>query len=631
MTANQRTGRHVELEPWEVGGELLDILSRGLYSDARDAIREYVQNGVDAGAAAITITVDGSRVVIRDDGSGMNEDSLRAARRFGLSQKSPKEMVGFRGIGIYSAFGMCEEMTISTRESGMADMIGWHFAFGEMRRVLEADRSSPKRQGISLASLLHEHTQLLSEPYSGKKEDHFTVVRLDNLGDEFRTQLNDADGMAQYLLNTVPVAYPVDSYGSTVNGWLKNHVGLNPVAIALRIGDEPQFDIQPELASDVSGPYFEWVERANDGKLAFVWYALSKTGAQISSPNSGSLSGFLMKLKGFTLGDRLSLKQYWPPTGGGTLYHHYTGEVHILGDTGVFPNAARDELEPSREKQVLVSRLEHSFDRLNRKANAVRAISRGERLTLGLDAVVDDLQQRQRDPNVDWFDLSRNAARYLDDLEAAQKELERQTSGGRTRLAPELTEEQQARLSVTRTALQESIRTLSSLLRGAQQKSATQKEEPRAARQAEKPSPQVSLLARSLAAFKGMVEASGPTAPNLQSALEALEGAVQVHSVTQAVGLFDDLKAGGVPLTEEVEALRKELRAVIGWSPVAPLTLEEALEQAGVSLETLREVVLARGVDRALLASSGGRGERYERLIRAAADAVAQELGVASP
>ena len=140
MIQNERQPRRVPLESWEVGGELLDILSRGLYSDAKDALREYVQNGVDAVAEDIVITVDGSRVVIRDDGHGMDEEGIRAARRFGMSSKSPRDMVGYRGIGIYSSFGICEEMTISSRQAGMANLIGWTFRFGEMRRLLESDK-----------------------------------------------------------------------------------------------------------------------------------------------------------------------------------------------------------------------------------------------------------------------------------------------------------------------------------------------------------------------------------------------------------------------------------------------------------------------------------------------------------
>ena len=154
MIQNERQTRRVQLESWEVGGELLDILSRGLYSDAKDALREYVQNGVDAEAEHILITVDGSQAVIRDDGQGMNEEEVRIARRFGMSEKSPRGMVGYRGIGIYSAFGICEEMTITSRQAGMENLVGWTFQFGEMRRLLEANKASDARHGVGLPDLL---------------------------------------------------------------------------------------------------------------------------------------------------------------------------------------------------------------------------------------------------------------------------------------------------------------------------------------------------------------------------------------------------------------------------------------------------------------------------------------------
>ena len=125
MAHSERKTQTVQFQSWEVGGELLDILSRGLYSDAKAALREYVQNGVDARAQNITITVDGPKAVIRDDGVGMDLDEMRAARRFGMSNKSPMHAVGFRGIGIYSAFGICEEMTITSRQKGMDGLVGW--------------------------------------------------------------------------------------------------------------------------------------------------------------------------------------------------------------------------------------------------------------------------------------------------------------------------------------------------------------------------------------------------------------------------------------------------------------------------------------------------------------------------
>ena len=248
MIQNERQPRRVPLESWEVGGELLDILSRGLYSDAKDALREYVQNGVDARAKDIVIAVDGSHAVIRDDGHGMDEDEIRAARRFGMSGKSPRGMVGYRGIGIYSAFGICEEMTITSRRAGMTNLIGWTFHFGEMRRLLEADKASDVRQGIGLPDLMYQYSELFAESYHGSTDDHFTVVEIDGIGDEYIAQLNNATTVNEYLLNAIPVAFPTEGYGGTVNNWLSEHVDLNPVGITVQISDDSGFDVTPPVA-----------------------------------------------------------------------------------------------------------------------------------------------------------------------------------------------------------------------------------------------------------------------------------------------------------------------------------------------------------------------------------------------
>ena len=90
MTVQNQVTETIPMEAWEVGAELLEILSTGLYSEARDAIREYAQNGIDAGATTILVTVDGPRVVVRDDGTGMDHDTLIKARRFGNVRQKPR-------------------------------------------------------------------------------------------------------------------------------------------------------------------------------------------------------------------------------------------------------------------------------------------------------------------------------------------------------------------------------------------------------------------------------------------------------------------------------------------------------------------------------------------------------------
>ena len=176
MVTEQQSQEKIPLESWEVGGELLDILSRGLYSNAKDAIREYVQNGVDAGASEVHVTVRGPRVTIRDDGEGMGRETLRRARRFGASDKNARTNVGFRGIGMYSAFGMCESIQVMTRRDGSSELLRLNIEFGEMRRTLERDRASLERSEIGLTDLLYHHTHFSSEPdSSGGSFTHCTT------------------------------------------------------------------------------------------------------------------------------------------------------------------------------------------------------------------------------------------------------------------------------------------------------------------------------------------------------------------------------------------------------------------------------------------------------------------------
>ena len=366
----------------------------------------------------------------------MDDDGVRAARRFGMSDKSPNEMVGYRGIGIYSAFGICEEMTITSRQAGMADLVGWRFQFGEMRRLLEVDKASDVRQGIGLPNLLREYTELFREPYFGDIDDSFTVVELDGIDDEYRAQLNNPAEVNEYLLRTIPVAFPSEGYGGTVNQWLGEHVHLNPVRITLRIADDGDFDVLPPVASDVHPPESEWIVAPDGTPFAFVWYTLSTTGRQLAPHDGSPLSGFLLKVKGFTLGDRLVLKTLWPAVGGRTLYHHYTGEVHILASAHLYPNAARDDLESSPAKKLFQKLASDFFYPLSRKARLMQAKSRAVRLLDGMEVLIERLNLQKGAADTDPYELYKDGIDYRTSLENARLEVLRhmKTPRGRPKM-----------------------------------------------------------------------------------------------------------------------------------------------------------------------------------------------------
>lgn len=626
MVIEKEAFQKISVESWEIGAELLDILSRGIYSDAKDAIREYVQNGVDAQATRITITVRGPSATIRDDGTGMDWDTLRRARRLGISDKSPRIHVGFRGIGIYAAFGMCETMRITTRQADTNELLHLEIRFGDMRRILEQERISKDKLGVGLPELLRDFTLFGRESYvSDSVGDHFTLVSLDGITPEYRSQLNDASALDMYLLNTLPVAFPDKEYGLVVNRWLRDDLGLNPVKLVCRIGDEPEFPIEPHLAENVETPEHHWVTNADGEKIAFAWSALTTLGERIPSPSGrkegSGLSGYLMKIKGFTLGDRLLLKSLWPATGGGALYHHYTGEVHIMDAAEVYPNSARDDLEPSLAKQMLVKELVEVFKDLNRRADLTRDILKTERRMHGIRETLRALERREPETDQDPFELYRESMNFVEVLDRTERDLLRLRRGRRA-VQPTPTQRQQ--LEALTAELKSANGKANAIVRSTQRRTAD------AQRRSRKTSsgipPRVALIARASASIQEMLE--GGSTPSLESAAQRLSSASRARSVSQAVEILDNLKANGVTLSESVETSRKEMRTYLGWSPVGPVSLEDALTDAGFLAATDRERDIIRGVDRGLLNGFGNRGEGYQTAIRAISESVFNHDGL---
>ena len=326
-----------------------------------------------------------------------------------------------------------------------------------------------------------------------------------------------------------------------------------------------------------------------------------------------------MKVKGFTLGDRLALKGLWPAVGGGTLYHHYTGEVHVLATDQLYPNAARNDLESNPARQLFKKQAEDFFYPLSRKARVIQAKTRAVRLLEGIDVAIERLNEQKNAPNADAYELYRDSENYRKELENVLQEIERHLRKPRGRPRVQLDYAQQMSLDTVIKGLRGSISELGGVARDAQRR--TQ----RPPRQPTQPPPQLGFLNNALSATLQMAQRTND--PRFAEAAKSLEPLVNSRAVPRAIGILDELKSAGMDLGVEVESSRRELRASIGWSPLAPVSLEEALAQQGVSLEGEREERLVRTIDRGLVIGLGGRGEGFETVLRAIVEAIAEEMG----
>ena len=207
----------IKITKHDIGAEVISILTKGMYPDPKDALREYVQNSVDADAQNIAIKVRGSSIVIEDDGHGMAEETMRRAIRIGISDKNPKADVGFRGIGIYSSFHLCDSLHIYSKikNSNVSNLLIFHFK--KMREILEQQqkrRSSGRITGdelMDLQSILQGNIEL-KELNQEQFPEVGTRVEIAGLDPSFLNPLSRFQDVAEYLRQVVPLHFNASKF-----------------------------------------------------------------------------------------------------------------------------------------------------------------------------------------------------------------------------------------------------------------------------------------------------------------------------------------------------------------------------------------------------------------------------------
>lgn len=349
-----------EFEAEDIGGGLIGILSKGLYPDPLDCIREYVQNSVDAKAKTVTIRITGNSVAIHDDGVGMSVEKLRQARQLGLSTKSKAEDVGFRGIGVYSGFDICNRLLITTKVAGEAKARILEFHFGEMKAQLKAEQAV----SISLPRLITKYTYFRQE--DDQVDRHYTIVQLEELSSIHISQLADHVQLRTYMLHNLPIDFADNfPYKEQINSQLENHVpGYNAIRVKL-VTDfaPPEVIVKPNIPN-LGEPIMGIISTTDRKPVAYYWACYHEKG-EVLPEEYKDYRGLVYKVKGFTIGDRERLRGYFP-TARGTLYYWCTGEVYVIDDN-VTPNAARNDFEVSPEKLQLETAVADTLRGLNTK------------------------------------------------------------------------------------------------------------------------------------------------------------------------------------------------------------------------------------------------------------------------
>lgn len=431
----------------DIGGEILPILTTGLYRDTLDALREYIQNAVDAEADLIELLVDPDVVSIRDNGSGMNAAQARNAIRFGVSDKSPLRNVGFRGIGIYSGFNVCDSLEVFTKSSGDPNTYKLTFDFFGIRRSLLQEQ---ERRSHSLPPSLHLE-RLLEESVFMESlgEEQFrkvgTTVVMGGLLPNAYAQLNNWDSVVDYLRNVVPLPFNPDfRHGALIEKrFVEEHYRVIP--LHLRIGDQQEILYRPYTDDLFKNggrhkPAFFEIVGSNKQPYGFAWVCVNDARETIKDIK---LRGLLLKKFGFSISNRQYLEPFF---GRPTYSRRTTGEV-IVTHERLIPNAARNDFENNSSRQEFVSQLPRLTSRIDHWANDIQESERARevlaRTTQLLTEITANLPTIQRDRdrlleyNAKLAEINRQIRphrRRLEGLDAGGLSLNRQLADGADQL-----------------------------------------------------------------------------------------------------------------------------------------------------------------------------------------------------
>lgn len=371
----------MELKKHDFGAEIISILTRGMYRDPRDAIREYIQNAVDAKSNRIEVKVRTESVIIQDFGVGMNYDVLRRAVRVGISDKNPTNNVGFMGIGIYSAFHLCERLDIYSKgNKGIPNKLSMDFL--KMRTILEAEKqerlsgSKTSDELTDLQTLLEECIELTKDGDLTKETYNIDGTRIEIVGIDpvYFSILGDFEELANYLRDVIPLKFDKDnfSYAEQIENKIKeiceDHKStFSMVTLNLEVGGRSETLYRPYKNSDFNQnqkplePTIIQIKRHNNF-FGVAWGCLNSIRKVVDTK---SLRGFILKKQGFSIGTRDSLVSYFPK--GHSYYDRTIGEV-IITHPGLLPNASRTDLEISEYRTKFFDALKNVAEQFDEKA-----------------------------------------------------------------------------------------------------------------------------------------------------------------------------------------------------------------------------------------------------------------------
>ena len=332
-----------------LGGELLRLVTAGMYDNPLVLYREYVQNAADAiaaegpGAGCVRITIDplNSQITILDDGTGLSPgEAVRRLIDVGRSPKDPSIDRGFRGIGRLSGLAFADQVHFITRTRAgePPTRVSWNARALREIDLAHVDATAAIQQATTIAQLSN-----------GEWPDRFFQVTIDRVNRRAASTLFNEDAVRSYLAEVCPVPmaarFPL---APEIHRFISDHTDFFVLDICV---NDDQHSVERPFTETIPltgklGAPFEALETHviprpdSDDPAAILW--LAHTPYVGSIPRRVSVGGLRARVGNIQIGtDRIFEHLFLEPRFNGWC----VGELHVL-DNRIVPNGRRDYFEP---------------------------------------------------------------------------------------------------------------------------------------------------------------------------------------------------------------------------------------------------------------------------------------------
>ena len=359
-----------------VGGDLLRLITAGMYDSPLILYREYLQNAADAvaaqGSGTVHVMIDRirSQVAIRDDGTGLSpREAVRRLIDVGRSGKDRMSDRGFRGIGRLCALAFAEEVQFTTRTCAAEPVTEVTWCGRTLRDpdLAQVDATTAIERCTTTRQLLN-----------GDWPERFFEVRVERIHRHAASALLNEDDVRSYIGEVCPVPMAnVFPLARQIREFIAAHSDY--FVLDVRVNDDetpverPFGETIP--LTDKYGAAFERLEtRAipaidGDEPAAIVWLAHTPYAGSI--PRRVGVRGLRARMGNIQIGsDRIFEHLFVEPRFNGWC----VGEVHVL-DRRIVPNGRRDYFEPSPHQRNLenhIGAIAHEISSQCRRASSQR-------------------------------------------------------------------------------------------------------------------------------------------------------------------------------------------------------------------------------------------------------------------